>query len=99
MFFRPAYYFSSSFGGTVHGVRCSLNEEWTEKFSSELGVDFATYQKITSDNDQAFSAVFWAGYEFVKDWKVSAGAEYNRNNLFDRDFRGSFRLDYHYGKI
>ncbi|MBI4197043.1 MAG: hypothetical protein HY539_04390 [Deltaproteobacteria bacterium] len=96
---HPSYYFLNSFGGTVHGAKCSLLEEWNEKFSSELSVDFATYTKITSDNDQAFSTVLWTGYRPAENWKISGGAEYNRNNLFDRDVRGSLKLDYHYGKI
>ena len=29
---------------------------------------------------------------------LSAGFEYNRNNLFDEDARAAFRIDYNFGK-
>lgn len=98
LFVQPGYYFAKSFGGDVHGVRAGLHEDFTDKLSADAGVDFATYDKITSDDDNAFSTVVWTGYEILKGWKVSAGFEYNRNNLFDRDVRGSLKVDYRYDR-
>lgn len=95
---EPGYYFAKSFGGDLHGVRGSLHEQFTEKLYAELGIDFTTYDKITGDDDNAFSTILWSGYEILKGWTVSAGFEYNRNNLLTRDIRGSFKLDYHYGR-
>lgn len=93
---QPGYYFSNSFGGTLHGARVFVREE-IQKFYADLGVDFTTYDKITGDNDNAFSTVLWAGYEVLKGLTLSGGFEYNRNNAFTRDVRGAFKVDYHFG--
>lgn len=98
LFFQPGYYYAKSFGGDLHGVRGSIHEQFTERLYADLGVDFTTYDKITGDDDNAFSTILWTGYEIVKGWTLSGGAEYNRNNIFERDVRGSFKLEYHYGE-
>lgn len=98
LFLSPEYYFRKSFGGDLHGVRSSVREEFTEKLWTEIGADFTTYNKITGNDDQAISTVAWAGYTILKGWSVSAGFEYNRNNNFDRDIRGSFRMSYDFAK-
>lgn len=93
----PGYYFSQSYGGDLHGIRVVVYEQFTDRFDAELGLDYTTYNKVTGDNDNAFSVILWANYEVVKNLTVSAGFEYNKNNLFSRDIRGSFQLQYHYG--
>lgn len=95
---EPGYYYEKSFGGRVHGVRLAAHEEFTPRLTADAGIDYATYRKVTNDNDNAFSSMVWAGYEIVKGWKVSAGVEYNKNNAFNRDVRGSLHIDYRYGK-
>lgn len=93
----PGYYFSKSFGGDLHGLRIAAHERFNEKWDADLGFDVTTYDKVTGDNDNAFSTVLWTGYEILKDLKLAAGFEFNKNNLFDRDIRGSFKLQYNYG--
>lgn len=93
---QPGYYFTRSFGGTLHGIRATIHEDFTDKLYSDLNFDFTTYDKITNDNDNAFSFVAWTGYEVLKGLVVAAGFEYNRNNLFDRDIRGTMQIKYHY---
>ncbi len=97
LYFQPSYYLSRSFGGNAQGVRLSAHEDLTERWFIDAAVDFASYRKITNDNDIAFSSNFWTGYEILKDWTLAAGIEYNNNNLLTRDVRGSMRIDYHYG--
>lgn len=94
---EAAYYYSRSFGGHVHGGRLTLMEQFTEKFYADLTGDFSQYRKITNDNDIAFSGVIWTGYEILKDFLVSGGFEYNKNDFFNNEYRGSFRIDYHFG--
>ncbi len=89
---QPGGYFSKSFGGTLYGGRALLHEKFTSKIDAEASVDFTKYSKITGNNDIAFSTVLWAGYEVIKGLKLSAGFEYNINNSFDRDIRGSFMI-------
>lgn len=93
---EPGYYFSSSFGGHLHGVRLGLHEQFTDKLYTEAGVDYTTYVKITGNDDNAFASYLWSGYEVLKGFIVSGGMEYNQNNLFNKDVRGSFKLDYKY---
>ena len=92
--FNPGYYFIKSFGGRLNGARVLIHEQFNDLFYAELSVDYTTYKKITNDNDDAVSLYGWSGYEIVKGLVLSGGFEYNKNNLFDRDVRGSFRLDY-----
>ncbi len=96
---EPAYYLFNSFGGTVHGGRTSAVEELTPSLFLGTGVDLTRYTKVTQDNDSALSTYLEAGYRFIKNGNVSAGFEYNRNNLFERDLRGTVRLEYHYGDV
>lgn len=97
LFVMPAYYFADNFGGRYHGVRGMIREEFTEKISAEVGLDYTNYRKVTNDNDFAFSSVVWTEYEFLKGLALAMGFEYNKNNLFNRDIRGSMKLSYHYG--
>ena len=92
----PTYYFADSFGGRLHGGRLSAREDFTEKFYAEAGSDFATYTKITKDNDTAVATFLWTGFKHLNGFSVAAGAEYNRNNLLQKDVRGMLRLDYHF---
>lgn len=96
--FEPVYYYIKSFGGTVNGVRGYFHEQFNDLFYAELSVDFSKYRKITNDNDNALSFYGWTGYEVAKGLVLSGGFEFNKNNFFDRDARGSFRVDYHFGK-
>lgn len=98
LFIGPGYYFSKSFGGDLHGIRLSVYEQFTEKLYTEAAVDYTTFDKITGVNDDGFSATLWTGYEVIKGLTLSGGFEYNNNNLFERDIRGSFKLQYHYGR-
>ncbi|MBI4238423.1 MAG: hypothetical protein HY696_08405 [Deltaproteobacteria bacterium] len=95
---EPAYYFSKSYGGRVHGVRVLAHERIAKPLWAEVGLDYSSYQKITNESDLAFSTVFWTGYDLPHGWRVAVGGEYNKNNLFDRDLRGSLRVSYHYAK-
>ena len=94
--FEPSYYFIKSFGGKLNGIRAMLREQFNDALYAQLNIDFTKYKKITNDNDNALSFYGWTGYEVLKGFVVSGGFEYNKNNLFDRDARGSFRLDYHF---
>ncbi|MBI1909472.1 MAG: hypothetical protein HYS22_04825 [Deltaproteobacteria bacterium] len=94
--FGPGYYFAKSFGGQVHGIRFFGQEQFTEKWTADLGVDYSQYKKVTNDNDYAFSTIAWTGYEVVKGLTVSGGFEFNQNNLFNKDTRGSFKIDYRF---
>lgn len=94
----PGYYFANSFGGTLHGARISIHEQFTDEFYADVGFDFTTYNKITNDNDNAYSLVAWSGYEIFKGWTVAAGFEYNRNNLLTRDIRGSMQISFNYDR-
>ena len=96
--FEPVYYYIKSFGGHVNGVRSYFHEQFNDLFYAELSIDYSTYKKITNDNDYAVSLYGWTGYEVVKGLVLSAGFEYNRNNLFDEDARAAFRIDYNFGK-
>ena len=93
---EPGYYFSQSFGGFLNGVRLFLHEQFTDKWYSEVGFDFASYSKVTHNNDNAFSTVLWTGYELPKGVTLSAGFEFNQNNAFNQDVRGSFKVDYRF---
>lgn len=93
----PGYYFSKSWGGTLHGGRLFALEHFTDKISAEAGFDFTRYSKITGNDDNAYSGVLWTRYTLPKGFAVAGGFEYNSNNAFRRDIRGSFRLDYHFG--
>ncbi|MBI2981227.1 MAG: hypothetical protein HYY44_02825 [Deltaproteobacteria bacterium] len=95
--FGPQYSFAKSFGGDVHGIRFFLHKTVFKKGYGEFSVDYATYDKITSDNDQAFSTIAWTGYEFPHHLRLSIGGEYNRNNILEQDVRGSMKLEYRYG--
>lgn len=96
--FEPAYYFSQSYGGRVHGVRALLHERFMKSWWGELGVDYSSYRKVTNESDVALSTVLWTGYDIGKAWRVAVGGEYNKNNLFNRDLRGSLRVSYRYAK-
>ncbi|MBI4223944.1 MAG: hypothetical protein HY609_03340, partial [Deltaproteobacteria bacterium] len=96
LFLEPAYYFSKSLGGDLHGVRGLIHEQFTPKFFADLAADFTTYDKITNDNDSAIGTGGWIGYEAAAGLTISGGFEYNRNNVFIRETRGSFRIDYHF---
>ncbi len=93
----PGYYFSNSFGGTLHGGRLFVMEHFTDKISAEAGFDWTRYSKVTGNDDNAYSGVLWTRYVLPKGFAIAGGFEYNSNNLFRRDIRGSFRLDYHFG--
>lgn len=93
---EPGYSFSKSFGGRVHGGKLFLHEDFTKKLNADVGIDFVSYRKITNDNDIGFSTVAWGGYQFLKGWTLSGGVEYNKNNVFNEDIRGSFKLEFHY---
>lgn len=95
-FCQPAYDFAESFGGNLHGGRVFFHEDFTDRLYGEVAFDFTRYEKITHNDDTALSTLLWAGYEILKGWTVAGGFEYNRNNLFERDLRGSFRIQYHY---
>lgn len=92
---EPAYYYAKSFGGSLKGARLGLHKTFNDRLYADLTFDFTAYKKITNDNDNAYSTIFWTGYEVAKGLTLSGGMEYNKNNLFDKDIRGSFRLDYH----
>ncbi|MDZ4224306.1 MAG: hypothetical protein U1D33_00210, partial [bacterium] len=96
--FEPVYYYIKSFGGHVNGVRGYFHEQFNDLFYAELSVDYSTYKKITNDNDYAISLYGWTGYEVAKGLILSGGFEYNKNNLFDKDARAAFRIDYNFGK-
>lgn len=91
---EPGYYFAKSLGGDLHGVRGLVREQFTPKFFADLAADYTTYDKITNDNDNAVTLGGWIGYEAIAGLTVSGGFEYNRNNDFTREGRGSFRIDY-----
>lgn len=92
--FQPGYYFIKSFGGRLNGTRIYIHEQFNDLVYAELSFDYTSYKKITNDNDDAFSWYGWTGVEVAKGLVLSGGFEYNKNNLFDKDVRGSFRLDY-----
>ncbi|MDO8520086.1 MAG: hypothetical protein Q7T11_07995 [Deltaproteobacteria bacterium] len=89
----PTYYFTQSFGGRVHGARLDFREQ-ISRWYAEGGIDYSTYVKITGNDDNAFSTFLWSGYELVKGFVFSGGVEYNANNLYEKDIRGSVKLDY-----
>lgn len=95
---EPGYDFKESFGGRLHGTRLLAHQDFLKRFFVDAGVDFAAYEKITRDNDRAFSAAIWSGCEITDSWTISAGLEYNRNNVFLEDIRGSFRLEFHHAQ-
>ena len=94
----PGYYYAKSFGGDLNGTRGMIREDFTEKFYTTAGIDYTKYQKITHDNDTAFSASVWNGVEMLKGWTISGGVEYNHNNFFNKDWRGTFRINYSFDK-
>ncbi|MDO8644303.1 MAG: hypothetical protein Q7S00_04970 [bacterium] len=91
---QPGYYFEKSFGGQLHGVRMGFSEQFTDRWTADTTVDYTTYDKVTNNNDNAFSTIVWSGYELLKGWTVAGGFEYNRNNEFKKDVRGSFKVEY-----
>ncbi|MBI4411131.1 MAG: hypothetical protein HY541_01445 [Deltaproteobacteria bacterium] len=90
----PGYYFRKSYGGTLHGVRALLHEQFTPRFYFSVAGDYAKYEKVTNHNGNAATLSLWTGYEVIKGLTLSAGWEMNRNVFFDNDVRGSFRIDY-----
>lgn len=97
LYIQPGYYFIKSYGGHLQGARMNLHGRFLKnKLYVDLASDFTIYKKITNDDDNAFSTVIWTGYEVVKGLTLSTGFEYNRNNLFTEDIRGSFGIEYRY---
>lgn len=92
----PGYYFSKSWGGKVNGARILIHEQFTGAWYADLSFDFSKYTKVTNNNDNAYSTVFWSGYEVLKGLVVSGGFEYNRNAFFNNDIRGSFNVSYEF---
>src|SRR3989338_4806492 len=90
----PAYYFSKSFGGRVHGARATVNEQWTKNLWTEVSGDYAIYEKVTNNNDNAISTTGWVGYDFARGFHVAAGGEYKHKNFFNRDVRANLSLGY-----
>ncbi len=98
LYFQPEYYFQQSFGGRAHGVRGTIHEDFPKKVSLDVGVEYTNFKKVTNDNGFAFSTVIWAGYEVIKNLKVSAGFEFNKNPFFNQDIRGSWKISYQYDR-
>ena len=96
LYIEPGYYFTDSFGGRLHGGRALVHEQFTKELYTEVNVDYSKYTKVTNDNDIAFSTVAWAGYEVIKGLTLSGGFEYNKNNDSNKDYRGSFKVEYRF---
>lgn len=94
---RPTYYFMDSFGGRLHGVKLAVHEDFNDRIFADALADFSFYNKITGSNTNASSTGAWAGVEILKNLRLSAGFEYNRNAWFDRDIRSTFKIEYGYG--
>ncbi|MBI5299476.1 MAG: hypothetical protein HY877_04190 [Deltaproteobacteria bacterium] len=94
----PGYYYERSFGGHLNGAKTNIHEQFTDKFYANLLFDFTKYKKITNNNDNAYSVTGWTGYEVAKGLTLSGGFEYNKNSFFNKDSRGSFRVDYHFDR-
>jgi len=90
------YYFIRSYGGTLHGARVSLYEEWTKNLFSELYFDFITYTKVTNDDATGFNIVATTGVNLNKGFSFAGAFEYIRNNMFNYDLRGTLRLNYYF---
>lgn len=92
----PGYYFEKSFGGRLDGGRLTVHKKFGEKFYAEVAADVTRYRKVTHNNDTAFSSVNWVGVELTKGLNISSGFEFNKNNLFNKEVRGSFRVEYQF---
>lgn len=88
------YYFIDNYGGTLHGVRAVLYEDWSQTVYSRVFADYVTYSKITNDNDVGLSLEGATGLNFNNGITLEALVEYNRNNAFTHDVRGGFMLSY-----
>lgn len=89
-----AYYLLRSYGGTLHGVRLFLNEDWTERIFSNVLVDLITYSKVTNDDSTGMDVQLTAGVHVLPGLRVAGSFEYLRNDIFKNDLRGILRLDY-----
>lgn len=94
------YTFYDSYGGRAHDVIVTLHDEPFKKFSVDLGGNFTQYSKITNVSDTAIDVYLLAGYELVKGLVFTAGGEFMRNSVFDKEFRATALLSYDFqGKI
>ncbi len=89
-----AYSFVTSYGGTANGARVMFYEEWTDAFFSSLFADYVRYSKITGDNNDGFDVGFTSGMKFAPAFTASGTLEYLKNDVFDDELRGLFKLDY-----
>ncbi len=90
------YYFIDSYGGTLHGVRTALYESWTQNVFSLFSADYVTYTKVTNDNDAGLSFKGTTGVNLNNGLTLAAALEYNYNNAFEHDVRGTFLLNYYF---
>lgn len=90
----PGLFFQNTFGGNVGGVKLLIHEQFTKRFYASLSANYGSYRKVTGNDDFAVALSGWVGLEVAKGLTLAAGSEYNRNNLYATDVRGSFKVDY-----
>lgn len=89
-----SYTFYDSYGGRAHDVLVALHSEPINKLSLDVSANYTKYTKITNDSDNAIGVFWMAGYEVLKNLILSAGGEYNRNDVFKKDIRATVQLAY-----
>jgi hypothetical protein len=91
---NASYYFVKSYGGTLHGMQAYFYEEWSPYFFTSLLIDYATYTKITNDDNIGIDVALKSGMTLAPGFVVSATAEYLSHDLMQHDVRGFLTFDF-----
>jgi hypothetical protein len=93
-----AHYFIKSYGGTLHGIKGELNEDWSRRIYSNLILDYITYEKVTNDNNNGLNLIFKNGLNVFPGISVDGSVEYLVSDVLVNDLRGIFRVNYLFDK-
>lgn len=88
------YMLRKSYGGKAQGGLFGVREDFTDRLYAATDLNYVKYNKITNDNDWAISSITQAGFEVMKGLLIAAFFEFNRNDMFNRDIRGTLQLQY-----
>lgn len=95
-----SYKYYKSYGGKANDIYFELHDEPFDILNFTAGGNITKYSKITNQKDTAISAFLMADLNIIKNFVLSAGGEYLRNDTFSREFRATAKLSYKFeGKL
>lgn len=88
------YQFLDSYGGQSNSVLLTIRQSPIKQIVIDQFTNYSKYKKVTGNNGYAVAVGLGASYTPVKYVALRIGGEFDRNNIFSRDWRidGSLKI-------